>query len=508
LTDPSVWFIFGSVVIGLVFKRTGLTKRMAYKMLVVVGERTSMICLGSLVIIGLLTHIMAHTAVAATVFPLMWALLGTLSREREGWGSLTPLASPPYTEPHPEGPPMRQNDPSTPETPSPPSPAPGFPSGSDSSSSGREDPSLLQAPPSQVGRRVLLGFLAVTLAIILYLSFQILQPFMESFIMAAATASLSFPIYERITRKLGGRSNLGATVTVLLLVLVVVVPITIYSSVLSREAVNLTKGLNAATIQQYFNQAAEKILPDMFDIRTYLQNRFGPQGFFGSSYFEEAVNRIAGAANKLLQGFVTGVASALLNFVIFFLFLFFMLRDGKALGKELMDLSPFEEVSEREIFHHLTKTIRAILLGGVLVPIVQGILAMIGFAIFGMPSPVLWGSLLVVGAVIPIVGSTSIWIPATIYLALTGTTWQWVGQLLYCIFIISTSDNILKPLILREAANFHPLIAFVSVLGGLAAFGIFGFILGPIIASLFLSILGIYKHEVMRMPLKSREADS
>jgi len=403
---------------------------------------------------------------------------------------------------------MRENDHSNRGPLSPSSSGPGFSSGSEGSRCERKEQAPLQTPPSWVGRRWLLGFLAVTLALVLYLSFQILRPFLESFVLAAAAASLCFPIYERITRKLGGRSNLGATVTVLLVVLVVAVPITIYSSVLSREAVNLTRGLNAATIQQYFNQAAEKILPDMFDIKGFLQDRFGPKGFFDSTYFKEAVNSIAAAANRLLQGFVTGVASALLNFLVFFLFLFFLLRDGKALGRELMDLSPFEEVSEREIFRHLTNTIRAILLGGVLVPVVQGILAMIGFAIFGMPSPILWGSLLVVGAVIPIVGSASIWIPATVYLALTGETWQWVGQLLFCTFIISTSDNILKPLVLRGAAKFHPLIAFVSVLGGMAAFGVFGFVLGPIIASLFLSILGIYKHEVMSIPLKSHGAES
>lgn len=359
---------------------------------------------------------------------------------------------------------------------------------------------LLNVSSSQVGRKVLLVFLAITLGIILYLSFQILRPFLESFIVAAATASLSFPIYDRITRKLGGRKNLGAAITVVLLVLLLAVPITLYSSVLSREAVNLTTGLNAATIQDYLHQAAEKFVPDSFDLKHLLEERFGPEGFFGSSYFKEAVNRIAGAANKLIQGIVTGVASALLNFLIFFLFLFFLLRDGKALGRELMILSPFEDSSDREIFSHLTKTIRAILLGGVLVPVAQGVLAMIGFAVFGMPSPILWGSLLIVGAVIPIVGSTSVWIPATIYLALTGETWQWVGQLLYCFFIVSTSDNILKPIILREAANFHPLIAFVSILGGMAAFGVFGFVLGPIIASLFLSLIRIYKYEVMRIP--------
>jgi predicted PurR-regulated permease PerM len=371
------------------------------------------------------------------------------------------------------------------------------------SPSGRSALPASPPPDSQVGRRVLLVFLALTLGIVLYLSFQILRPFLESFIVAAAAASLSYPLFERITRKVGNRPNLGAAITVLLMILVVAIPITVYSSILSAEAVNLTKGLNAATIQEYVHQATQRLLPASFDLDRFVDEHFGPEGFFGSSYFKEGVNRIAGWANKLVQGFVTGVASAFINFLVFFLFLFFLLRDGKALGQELMSLSPFAKATDREVYTHLTKTIRAILIGGVVVPVAQGILAMIGFAIFGMPSPILWGSLLIVGAVLPIVGSTSVWVPATIYLALTGETWQWVGQLIFCVLIISTSDNFIKPIILREAANFHPLIAFTSVLGGMAAFGVFGFILGPIIASLFLSFIRIYKFEVMRIPSKT-----
>lgn len=367
-------------------------------------------------------------------------------------------------------------------------------------------PAPAAAVSPAAGRRVVLVFLGLALAVILYLSYRILSPFLEIFIVAAATASLSYPLYARITRRLGGRANLAAALTVVLLVLVVAVPLTIYSSILSREAVNLTHGLNAATIQEYVNRAAERLLPERLDLKRLVEGRFGPEGILGSSYFKEAVNRVAGAANRLVQAFVAGVASALLNFLIFFLFLFFLLRDGRALGKELMRLSPLDDAAERAIFTHLTKTIRAILIGGVVVPIVQGVLAMIGFAVFGLPSPILWGSLVIIGAVIPLAGSAVIWVPATVYLALTGETWQWVGLLVYCIAVISTADNILKPVILREAANFHPLIAFVSVLGGLAAFGVFGFILGPIIASLLLSLIGIYKLEVLKLPARELES--
>lgn len=366
------------------------------------------------------------------------------------------------------------------------------------------EPPLLAPTPAQpvhaVGRRVIFGFLALAIAVILYLSYQVFRPFLQVFILAGATAILSYPIHERITRRLGGRPNLGAAATLFLLLLLLVVPVTFYSSLLSVEAANLTRGLNAATIQEYVQQATDRFLPERFDLIRFVKERLGPEGILGSDYFKGAVNEIASAANKLVQNFIAGTASALISLLFFFLFLFFLLRDGEKLGRELMQLSPLESRDEKEIFNHLTKTIRAILLGGVFVPIAQGFLSMVGFAVFGLPSPILWGSLLIVAAVIPIVGGTVVWIPAVIYMALSGSTWQWVGLLAYCILIVSTVDNILKPVILRAAANFHPMIAFVSVLGGMIAFGVFGFILGPVIASLLLSLLRIYKHEILKLP--------
>jgi len=355
-------------------------------------------------------------------------------------------------------------------------------------------------PPSQMGRRVVFGFLGLAIAVILYLSYRVFSPFLQVFILAGATAILSYPIYERITKWLGNRPSLGAAATLFLLVLVVVVPITLYSSILSLEAANLTRGLNAATIQEYVQRAGDRFLPERFDAVNFIKERVGPGGILGSDYFIGAMNKIAAGANKVVQSFIAGTASALISFLFFFLFLFFLLRDGRKLGRELMQLSPLEDRDEKEIFNHLTRTIRAILLGGVLVPIAQGVLSMVGFSLFGLPSPILWGSLLIVAAVIPIVGGTVIWIPAVVYMALTGSTWQWVGLLVYCVLIVGTSDNILKPIILKEAANFHPMIAFVSVLGGMIAFGVFGFILGPVIASLFLSLLRIYKYEILKLP--------
>jgi predicted PurR-regulated permease PerM len=367
-----------------------------------------------------------------------------------------------------------------------------------SPNSAEEDKACTPQPKTLASHKMIVAFFFIILGVTLFLSFQILRPFLNILIIAAAAANLCYPIYKWITRRLGGRPNLGAVITLLLLVVIAVIPITIYSSVLSREAVNLTRGFDAANIREYVHTAADRFLPEKFDLDKFIEEHFGPEGILGSKYFKDSVDRIAGAANKIIQGFITGIASAFLSFLLFFLFLFFLLRDGEALGKELMALSPLDDRDDREIFNHLSKTIRGTLIGGVLVPIVQGILAMIGFAVFGLPSPVLWGSMVILGAVIPFVGSAIIWIPATVYMALTAATWQWVGLLMFCAIVIGTADNFLKPIILKGTANFHPLFAFISVLGGLAAFGIFGFILGPIVASLFLSLIRIYKYEMLK----------
>jgi predicted PurR-regulated permease PerM len=220
------------------------------------------------------------------------------------------------------------------------------------------------------------------------------------------------------------------------------------------------------------------------------------------------VAQAAGGASGLLQGVVGRLTHAALDLVVFLLILFFLLRDGGRLKSELRPISPFSETQERQIFDHLERTIKGALQAVIVVPVVQGVLAGIGFMLFGVPSPFVWGTAVILAATVPLLGSPLGWTPAVAYLFLRDETGPAIGLLAYCLVVVSGSDNVIKPLLLRGTANIHPLLGFLSILGGVLAFGVFGFLIGPVVLSLVLSAIRIYRLDVLRTGSASSDGSS
>jgi predicted PurR-regulated permease PerM len=211
-----------------------------------------------------------------------------------------------------------------------------------------------------------------------------------------------------------------------------------------------------------------------------------------------AVSRILTEVNHLAQSVLTGLAAGLLDLTIFLMMVFFLLRDGELLRDALRGISPLTRGQETEVLNHLTATVKGVLQSMVLVPLVQGLAALVGFLIFGVPSPVLWSVMVVLASVIPIVGSPLAWVPAGLYLLTQGREAQGIGVLVYGTIVISGVDNVVKPLILKGAARIHTLLGFLSILGGVYAFGAKGLIAGPVTLSLVLSAYRIYRYDVLR----------
>src|SRR5262249_54969084 len=184
--------------------------------------------------------------------------------------------------------------------------------------------------------------------------------------------------------------------------------------------------------------------------------------------------------------------------MLFLIMLFFLLKDGPRLKAELRPISPFSELQERQIFDHLDKTVKASLQAMVAVPLVQGLLAGIGFVLFGVPSPMAWAPVVILASNVPVLGSPLGWMPAVVYLFVEGRTWPAVGLFLFGLLLISGIDNVVKPLILRGGAQIHPLLGFLAILGGVLAFGFHGFLIGPVILSLVISAIRIYRLDVLR----------
>ncbi len=343
-------------------------------------------------------------------------------------------------------------------------------------------------------RKRLLYPLVAWLLVVGVLAFLVFRHFLATFTVAASVAILLAPIQRSLTRALRGRASLAAGLLVLLTTIVILVPILVSAGILSQQAVAFFEWMKPRVQPAALETAYREWLPARYPwLHGWL--RFDDQE--AAQTVSTILSGTASGANKVIQGAVAGITSAIFELFLFLLFLFFLLRDGGALRAELRSISPVSEAQEREVVDHLERTIRGVLKAMFIVPFAQGFVAMLGFAAFGIPSPVLWGVVVVLAALIPIVGSPLGWVPAVVYLFVRGDPWVAGGMLLYGIVVISGIDNVIKPMVLKGAAQIHPLPAFLATVGGLFTFGPLGFLIGPVILSLVLSAMRIYRMDVL-----------
>jgi len=181
---------------------------------------------------------------------------------------------------------------------------------------------------------------------------------------------------------------------------------------------------------------------------------------------------------------------------------FFLFRDGKILIDKVERIMPLKDKYRKHVFEKLNNMTYAVIYGSIIIAIIQGTLGGIGFLIFGLPSPLLWGMAMIFASLIPYIGSSIIWFPASLILILDGyvsleTTPIIKGILLilYGIFVVSTIDNILKPKIIGSKGGLHPVLVLLGVVGGLKFLGFIGLIIGPIILAMLVTFINIYEEE-------------
>jgi predicted PurR-regulated permease PerM len=198
-----------------------------------------------------------------------------------------------------------------------------------------------------------------------------------------------------------------------------------------------------------------------------------------------------------LGAIVSGTATLALNAFIFFVALYYFLLDRERIAKEIMLLSPLRDSVDREIAMRLMETVRGVILGSLIVAVVQGVLAGIGLTIFGVPGALLWAALVVVAAQIPMLGTSIVMLPCVAYLFVSGHPTAATGLLVWSLVLVSTVDNMLKPIVVGGRTRMHGLLILVSMLGGLEAFGPIGFILGPTILAGILVVAELYKAGIL-----------
>ena len=282
--------------------------------------------------------------------------------------------------------------------------------------------------------------------ILLYVSYKIIAPFIAALLGAAVVAIAVYPIYQKIQKKIK-RKNLAAIIVIIFIIIFILIPLIFFANKLFSETIEV------------YNSARDLELTEFSD---NLKNITGLNINFES--------QIKGGLQSISKIFISSSANVLeylakgmLNMFVFFFALFFLLRDGKKAIKKLRNLLPIREDIEIKLFSEINKLIRGLISGVLIIAVIEGVIAFIGFYLFGIPSPLLWSFVIVLAAYLPIIGPATVYVPAAIYLAVIGNITEGILLLIYSFALISYLDNIVKPNIMGKGSNINPAIVLLGV---------------------------------------------
>lgn len=324
-------------------------------------------------------------------------------------------------------------------------------------------------------------FLLLALGALCLVVYFIAKPFLGSLILAAVFAFLFQPIYQRFLNYTKKRESLAAFATIILAIILIIIPITLLGIQIFKESSQLyhslaNEGGFEVSIRDILDRARTTFpIPADFELDF---GRYARQGL-------EAMIQNLGAV-------FSSFARILLNAFVFLTALYFLLKDGGKLKNYFVALSPLADTDDELIASRLKSGVLAVIKGNLTIGLIQGALTGIGFAIFGVPNAALWGSLAVITALIPGIGTALVIAPAIIFLFLTGNNVGGIGLLIWGVIAVGLVDNFLSPKLVGRGMQLHPLAAFIAVLGGLAFFGPLGFLLGPLTISICLALIDIY----------------
>jgi len=345
--------------------------------------------------------------------------------------------------------------------------------------------------PEQPSTQMIFRYFIVIFLITIFFVGKIVWPFLSILVLAFVLTGTFYPLYRLFARKM--RPGLASVITCLIIFLVVFLPVVFLVGALSREAYHLYQMGATAAISQDIKQ----LFQDSRFVES-IERLFATYDIkISAEQFNKALSELGKFIGLFLYQQAGAVASNVLKFVLNFAFMllviFFLLVDGKKLITFLIELSPLPEDQDRKIMGKFHEMASVVLLVNGLSGIVQGCLGGALFALFGLGSPFLWGSIMAVLAFFPIIGASIVFIPASVYLFLKGRIAAGIFFLIFYFVVSSIIEYVVKPKLVGNKVRIHTLLVFISVLGGLKAFGILGIIYGPLVITAFLTLADIYR---------------
>ncbi|MFN3188529.1 MAG: AI-2E family transporter [Candidatus Paceibacteria bacterium] len=304
---------------------------------------------------------------------------------------------------------------------------------------------------------------------------------------AVVIALVFYPLYQKILKKLRGWESVASLATLVSVVLMVLLPLVFVSSLVVRESLDLYENVSGG---------ANNSETDFLGQAGVLTSALEPYGITQTQVEDRLRGWVSDGSQALASSllvFGQGTASFLISVVIMLYLLFFFFRDGKRLKKIIIHYLPFGDGYEERLFTRFSETTQAVVKGTFIIALLQGVIGGVAFAIVGVPNPILWGVAMGLLAILPGVGTPLVWAPVGVYLLFTNAVWEGVTILLVGILLISVIDEFLRPILVGRRAKMPDALVLLATIGGLATFGVTGFIAGPVIAAFFLSLWTIFE---------------
>ncbi|NGM87508.1 AI-2E family transporter [Parapusillimonas sp. SGNA-6] len=332
--------------------------------------------------------------------------------------------------------------------------------------------------------------IAVTIAFI-----WVLLPYYGSIFWGTILAIVFMPLHKRLLRKFRGRPNLAALTTLLLIILIVILPTILITAALLQEGAGIYKRISTGELNlgAYFEQIMSALPSSVHEILI----RFGVGDVFS---LREKLSAGALQGSKFLATQAVNVGQNTFQFVVgmgvMLYLLFFLLRDGAQLARQSKQLIPLSDEHQQHLFRKFATVVRATVKGNIVVAMTQGALGGFMFWFLGIQGALLWGVLMAFLSLLPAVGAALIWLPVAVYFLVIGAIWQGVVLILFGVLVIGLVDNILRPLLVGKDTKIPDYVILISTLGGLAVFGLNGFVIGPLFAALFIACWDLFPSAV------------
>jgi predicted PurR-regulated permease PerM len=334
----------------------------------------------------------------------------------------------------------------------------------------------------------------ILLLIVVSIAFAwVLLPYYGAVFWGSVLAIVFVPIQRWFLERYNNRKNLAALSTLGVCLLIVILPVTVIALSLVQEGSALYERINSGQLNfgEYFQHMWDS-LPNSFKGILHRFDITDPESIRQRLTQGVAQGSQMLASQALLVG--QGTFQFFIGFGVMLYLLFFLLRDGQHLVGLIRKAIPLSETHKRSLLRKFTAVIRATVKGNIIVAIVQGALGGFILGVLGVEAAVLWGVVMAFLSLLPAVGAGLIWGPVAVYFLLTGSIWQGVVLILFGVIVIGLVDNILRPMLVGKDTKLPDYIVLISTLGGMALFGLNGFVIGPLIAALFMSVWDLFVH--------------